>query len=430
LNELVRADIDLFLTNSKFNPDIILDLSTDIIIESLKKFSETGKFLIETELLSVVLNDIGNDKTKRFHLSEYFDKCFGRMVGKYNWERNGTIRKQPYGDHQFYFIIEFDYSADIVEAVKKLPRRKYNMEQRYWGVPSKYESEVLTFAKENRFYIDFEGSNYKNNIHLAEFKREEMPNGIKFCAGQKSNIPDKLFSRDFWWCSREPCFENEENLHTTEEWLDYTLLDFINILGLCVIEKGKYGTFDIGLYNQFISQINRFNQLLDKIYCKECHHILYPVETGNFAAYAVVRFNCENKNCGEYKNEIYLNHCLNGKCNALIDSRDSKKCPNGLYICQVCGSCCSHSMFKRRLENLQTTGGLIHDDLRLKVSKNEGHLERAEYYCHSCGKMMTEVSNDNFKCFECNVTYQTEKFRFDRIHKLMRRKDYPTSHHN
>jgi ribosomal protein L37AE/L43A len=68
---------------------------------------------------------------------------------------------------------------------------------------------------------------------------------------------------------------------------------------------------------------------------------------------------------------------------------------------------------------------LIHDDLVIKVQNNEGHLERAEYYCHKCGKMMTEISEDLFKCNSCKVSYDTEDYKFTREFKHLRRKDYP-----
>lgn len=451
LDKIARADVDLFLTNEKFNPEIILDLSTSIVIESIKKFKKHGKFLVESELLSIVLSEIGLNKTKRFQLSDYFDKCEGRMIGEYNWKRNGEIKKVFFAENQFYFAISFQTGEtrwvnnrrggyetfipnsnfeELKEAVKKLPGRKWNPDKQHWGVPAKYEAEVIQFAKENRFFLDFDGSNYTNNIHLIEYKRVDRPNGIIFCEGQQAQTEHKINKKAFWWCANQACFENVENIHSTEEWEDFTLLDFLNILGYSTIEKSKYGTFDIGLYNQYISHINRFHQLLEKIYCKECNQILYPVESSNYAAYTVVRFCCENEDCTEYQNNVYLNHCLNGKCNAIIDSRDSEKCPNGLYICQNCGSCCSHAMFTRRLNNLENTGGLIHDDLRIKVENKEGHLERAEYYCHSCGNMMTETSVDTFKCFSCNVVYETDKYRFEREYKTLRRKDYPTGNKN
>ena len=427
LDELVRADIDLFLTNEKFNPDIVLDLSTSVIIEAIKKYKEEGKFLVETDLLTIVLKEIGLDKTKRFQLSDYFDECEGRMIGKYNWKTNGSIKKESFGNNQFYFKIDFEYNSNLVDAVKRIPGRKYNHQERHWGVPSRYLNDVRKFAEDYRFFLDFEGSNYANNPHLAEYFRSEKPNNINFCEGAKVQDIHRTYKKEFWWCSNQECFKNVQNLHSIEEWEKFTLLDFLNILGLSVIEKGNYGTFENGKYNQFISHINRFNQLLEKIYCKECNHILYPVESSNYAAYSVTRFCCENESCGEYKNTVYLNHCLNGKCNSIIDSRDSKKCPNDLYICQVCGSCCSHSMFIRRLNNLEKTGGFIHPDLSLKIENRAGHLERAEYYCHSCGEMMNETTTDTFVCYDCNVIYETEQYRFSREHKSLRRKDYPTT---
>ena len=130
------------------------------------------------------------------------------------------------------------------------------------------------------------------------------------------------------------------------------------------IEKGKY--------YQFISTINQFNRLLERMYCDSCNHILYPIEDSHFAYHRVVRFHCANQDCSEYHNEIYLHHCLNGRCNGIIDSRWSKKCPNGLYICsnETCGCCCSHDMLSRRLQNLRTTGGISIRILLLLLKKN------------------------------------------------------------
>ena len=98
---------------------------------------------------------------------------------------------------------------------------------------------------------------------------------------------------------------------------------------------------------------------------------------------------------------------------------------NGLHICQSCGSCCSHAMFKRKIENLETTCGIIHPDLRSKVENSEGHLECAEYYCHSCGEMMTDAGDEKFECLNCNVIYETKQYKIERNLQFKRRKDYP-----
>lgn len=199
------------------------------------------------------------------------------------------------------------------------------------------------------------------------------------------------------------------------------MLDFCEILGLNTDETNRVGDhIPKGHYYQFIALINRFNRLLDKLYCKDCNHILFPVDTSHFAAHTVVRFHCVNQECSN-NDEIYLNHCLNGQCNCIIDSRISKRCDNGLFICDNCGSCCSHNMLQRRLSNLQQTGGYIHDNFVKCVNEKLGHLERAEYFCYKCKSEMTEISNDIFQCLNCNVKYDTTKYKFKRPHIHLRK---------
>ncbi len=435
LNELTRFDLDLYRTNLNFNPEIPVDVSTDVVIKALFSYKQNQRFFVESELFTVILNDLQLDNTRRFRLSEYFERCLGRQTAEFNWSRNGKISKVQYGDNKFYFAISFEYAPDLVEAVKSLPGRKWNNETKVWGVPSQYEKEVLEFAKVHRFFLAFEGSNYTNNIHLAEFKRtikEKMtyrhidvpniPNGISFCEGRLANRPHEIFKKDFWWCGGQLCFSKCETIHPKEEWEKYTLLDFCEILGFNTDETNKMGDhIPKGNYYQFIALINRFNRLLEKLYCRDCNHILYPSDfgTGNFAAHTIVRFQCRNESCSN-NDEIYLNHCLNGQCNSIIDSRVSKKCDNGLFICDNCGSCCSHNMLQRRLSKLELTGGYIHDNLRKCVNEKLGHLERAEYFCYKCKSEMTEVSNDVFQCPTCDVKYDTTKYQIKRPHIHLR----------
>lgn len=433
LEQLTRFDLDLYKMNLKYNPDISIDISTDVVIKALSSYQKYNRFFVESELLTVILNDIKLDKTKRFRLANYFEKCLGRLTAEYNWNRNGEISKVKYGDNKFYYAIAFEYDANIVEAVKSLPGRKWNNETKVWGVPSQYETEVLNFAKKYRFFLDFEGSNYANNIHLAEFKRTikqgysevpNVPNGISFCEGRLANKIHENFKKAFWWCGGQPCFSKCETIHNTDEWEKYTLLDFCEILGLNTDETNKIGDFiPKGHYYQFIALINRFNRLLDKLYCQDCNHILYPSDfgTSHFAAHTIVRFQCRNEACSN-NDEIYLNHCLNGQCNCIIDSRVSKRCDNGLFICDNCGSCCSHNMLERRLSNLKLGGGYIHDNLVKCVNEKLGHLERGEYFCYKCKSEMTEISNDIFQCSNCNVKYDTTKYKFKRPHLHLRRK--------
>ncbi|OZI05349.1 hypothetical protein BWI93_25920 [Siphonobacter sp. BAB-5385] len=443
LNELTRFDLDLYKTNLKFNPDIPIDISTYVVIKALFSYQQHNRFFVESELLTVVLNDLKLDKTRRFRLLNYFENCLGRQTANFNWSREGEIKKVNYGNNQFYFAISFPmgdkhwvhnrwgdrevYSPNPnFENLKKLVKRisgvKWNPNEKHWGVPSQYETEVLSFAKAQRFFLDFEGSKYANNIHLVDFKREDIPNGILFCEGRLANKPHELFKKEFWWCGGQPCFSKCETIHITDEWEKYTLLDFCEILNLNTDETNKMGDYiPKGHYYQFIALINRFNRLLDKLYCQDCNHILYPSDfgTSHFAAHTMVRFQCRNEACSN-NDEIYLNHCLNGQCNCIIDSRVSKKCDNGLFICDNCGSCCSHKMLERRLSNLKLNGGYIHNSLVKCVNEKLGHLEKAEYFCYKCKSKMTETSNDIFQCLNCNVKYDTTKYKFKRPHIHLR----------
>ena len=446
LNELNRFDLDLYQCNLDVNPEISVDVSTDVIIQALSSYKKKKHFLVESELLNIVLEDLKLDKTRRFKIGRYFEKCLGRLSAEFNLKRNGTIAKVPFGENQFYYAItisvedvEHTYNShfeELKEAVKLLPKRKWNKEEKHWGIPSRYGDDVLKFAKKYRFYLDFEGGIYENNTHLAEFKRTikqkltyrnieypNIPNGLQFCEGRLANKPDNLFKKEFWWCMREPCFGKCETLHSAQEWEKYTLLDFCEILGLDTDERNNRGEFiPKGNYYQFISLVNRFNRLLEKLYCKDCDQILYPLETSNFASYTIVRFKCANEDCFN-KDIVYLNHCLNGKCNNIIDSRDTRKCENGLFICNSCGSCCSHDMLNRRLNNLILTGGFIHENLKIAVDKKLGHLERGEYFCYKCGKKMIEKILDVFSCPNCGIEYNTIRYNFKRPYRHLLRKN-------
>ena len=433
LNELIRIDFDIFQLAERAHPDLLLDISVDIVIEAIKSFEENGKFLFDSDLLKIVLEDINLNKKYKFQIEELFEKCAGRFEARFNWNRYGEIRKKYFGNNQFYFAIQLnqgrsDYNRkipeeifnDLINKVKLIPGRKWNSEEEHWGVLSQYEEQVMQFARENRFYLGLEGSNYANNPHLAEFEKNDIPSGIMFCEGRLATNNHKWFNRPFWWCCNQPCFDNCETIHGSDNWEDYTLLDFMIIMGFNLDDGNRVGDIiERGKYYQFISIINRFNRLLERLYCERCENILYPIEESNYAHYRVTHFHCENQECSEYHREIYLHHCLNGKCKSIIDSRRSKKCPNGLYICSDvnCGCCCSHDMMSRRLENLQSTSSSTYKRLKANANNKAGHLERAMHFCYECGNLMEEFPNDIFLCNNCNIQYDVSKNNFKRSHR-------------
>lgn len=468
LDEIVRADLDLHLTNESLNDDFVLDISTHIIIECLKSYVTSKSFVFESDL---ILKDLQKNSKRKFKINKYFDLCEGRLTADWNWRTEGKISQVFYQNDSFYYAIEFEPGKEVEarnyygsytyfeknpnfehlkEQVKKLPRRKWNSEKNHWGVPSQYKNEVYAFAKENRFFIELQNKkHYDNNIHLVEFTRKirdgrsiteerNIPNGITFCEGRKANKEHSKFKKEFWWCANQECFQNcvsdhlNNNINDTEKdiWEQYTLLDFLKILNINVDEYSGIDVIKDGHYYMFLGHINAFNRLLERLYCEECENLLYPVNTSHFALYRDVRFHCIDENCSMHHKEIYLNHCLYGECKTIIDSRVSKRCEHGFFICSNCGTCCSEEFFKRRLSSLKKVGGYIHPELIRNVENRNGHLEKKEYYCYKCSDMMTEISKDKYKCNTCNVTYDLEKFKWlDRkwTETHRRRKDYPTS---
>lgn len=437
LNKLLRIDLDLYRTNQKFNPEIPLDISTEIILNALLNYTEKNKFLVEGELLSIVLKSIDRNKKKKFKLGNYFEDCKGISNAYYDWQTNGEITKTKSKSVKGSIIEYFSISLDqntldedkfkfIEEELKKIPGSKLNTLTYHWGVPLKFENELLEFARKNKILLNFEGSKNENNTHLVRFFRDKRPNGITYCEGRLANKRDYTFNKEFWWCGgKSRCFQNCQTLHRAEKWESYTLLDFCEILGLITDTTNIMGdVISKGNYYQFIGLINRFNQLLDRLYCTQCDEILHPIDTSYFAAYNVVRFCCENEKCGQYKTEIYLNHCLNSQCNSIIDSRVSQKCNNGLFICPNCGSCCSQTFFVNRLNSLDTVDNFdnekkiwVYNDTKRKQEYKLGHLDKGEYFCYKCGDPMEETAYDIFNCKKCNTKYDTTKYHFKRENK-------------
>mgnify|MGYP000494628481 FL=1 len=250
LEELIDIDFGIFELKEEENPVILIDITTEVIIRIIKSFAETGKFFLAIkEMKNVLERDLLNKKEK-FQLTGYFEKCKGRCKAKLTANRNGEVKKL--NDN---WKISFEYDKDLVAEVKKLPNRKYNPEERYWYVPTKNEEAIIKFAKENSFFIDMQGSNYKNNPHLINFIRESSL-GI-YCEGKLSEVRDCSLNEIFWWCRNEICYKNSETFHEAEDWENYTLLDFLNILNFDIndgiqldgyTEKKSYYTF-IGSIN-------------------------------------------------------------------------------------------------------------------------------------------------------------------------------------
>lgn len=441
LKKIVLTMIDLkelrntLETTSSSIYEYDVDYSTFLILDLIIHFDEKNEFYVASELLNNVLKYWKLNNTKVTSIENYFDKCngYGRELVLPN---NGKkIIKSFFvgknGMKKYYYKIYFDYDAKLVQLIKQFYGRKYNEEGKFWGVPARCEQEVIKFGKQNNFYINIdtnECAEHNKQFLYVEKREREKPAGYIFCCGHESQKCSNSGNK-FWWCNGGACYDNNITIH--ENWEEYTLFDLVNIMGFNLAEHSKDGNFiyKIGLYTRFVEILNKFDIFLKHIYCHDCGNILYPSETSNYHGSLATTYVCKNEDCPSNEKEIYLNNCLNGQCNNIIDSRESKKCPNGWYICKECGSCCSTIAMDNRIKKLNKVGGKISDHLRKFIFEKKGHLEKAEYCCYNCGQFMIEVSNNLYKCNDCGIEYDLSKY--SKIHNKhiyvnLRNKNYPS----
>jgi len=253
------------------------------------------------------------------------------------------------------------------------------------------EKDYISKDKEGKAILDEKG---KEKVIYKETKKEHLkPRFSTFCDGRKSinkftNQPNlcKESGKEFWWCENQKCYEICRTEHTPAEWKDYSLADVLRILKI---------PYDEIQYEILLNVINRVNRFLKHLTCKKCNLILKPTGKSNYAFYGVTWFKCDNENCEEHRNEIYLSHCLNGKCNDIIDSRDSVKCKPeghsqdcGWFVCKNCYACCSSEKLNARKENLKTNGYDYNCHL-------DGHSDKQKICCFTCGIEMNEKLKDN-----------------------------------
>jgi hypothetical protein len=307
-----------------------LDFSTSIILKIVKEVNEYKSFdekNITSKIFEIVVNQINNPEDI-LEIEGFFDTCGGRC--------------------------------------------KVN------------KKEIIDKDGEKTIELKYERSSF------------DYPKMHSYCDGRKSlkkgsSVPNlhEITNKEFWWCGNKPCHEPSRSLHSSEDWENYSLMDFLHIL------KIEYSEIDLELYLNVINKLNRFFSHMN---CRSCKHILRPKGKSNYAFSGVNYFCCTNTDCEESKNDksIYISHCLNGRCSDIIDSRDSVKCSPagfkseecGWYICQNCHSCCSNIALKRRIDNLKTNS-------RNYTCHHEGHKDQGIIFCNECGDTMINGGDSN-----------------------------------
>lgn len=214
-------------------------------------------------------------------------------------------------------------------------------------------------------------------IKLFDGKRESYA----ICKEKDCLFKMGYTKEDIYWCfsskCTEPCaFQNNKPKDKNDLTINHILGDVHSITYLS-------------------TWFNRLLRLLPNCYCNSCERILVPIATPNKNkspnAYGVLYYKCINEDCVENNSSIYLNHCSNKKCTALIDSRVNKQqCDNNFKICDHCYGCCNQKIFD------------------IKGWDKQGHLEQNKIFCPDCSNFMMLSKFDDYKfyCTNCKKSKQ------------------------
>ena len=352
---LISAELFNKFENLASNPSINLDARIALyVVITLKSES---KFINDKTIFDLVSQRLNENVYELIKIDELIDKCGGRVWKAFSYNAD---------ENEEWLISINGHEFLVNEDLISINGKSYSINK---------ENKSICI---NGVYYNFKWVKRKNVFHTENYG---VPDGLTFCDAVKSQLDESLKS-NFYWCCNSKCYSPCQKDYNPFQWEKYTLRDFIKILGI---------TFDNDLYYRFVSVVNRVNRLLEKLKCNSCKKLMRDATTSEFAFYRVNTFHCTDSNCNEFHKTVYLTHCLNWRCLNIIDTRVSKACSNGWYICDKCDNCCSQEKIDMRYQNLLTNAAFNpnnsrHQKLKFQVDNKLGHLERNEVYNYKTGE--------------------------------------------
>lgn len=250
-----------------------------------------------------------------------------------------------------------------------------------------YDLSKLRTAQTDTLYR----ANAKKNECFVVSEKTYQERRRIYCTPVLSERQTLLTKRKFAICRDDMCFKT--CIKKNPKWTEYKLIHLLEIIGYKILEETEAGCIPNQVYNQFGIQINKAVGFYKRLVCRECGHLLFPVKSNPNSPQGLEynRIMCLSPSCSEHRKPVYLSFCHTCK-KGLIDSRDSKTCPNGLHICPECSSCCSNAFFDAQVEKRRRSGLPVPASWARNVG--HGHLERGMIFCHKCGSQKVDVHAD------------------------------------
>ena len=267
------------------------------------------------------------------------------------------------------------------------------------GFECDYDPAILSKAQTDTLYNPHK-SDVACFIERIQYYRRDNE---RYCAPRLADLPNILTGKRCAICQSDMCFVT--SLKKNPAWRDYKLPHVLEILGYSVLAETEAGIIPNEVYNQFVNQVNKAIRFCRLIVCKECGHVLFPAKP-NSRSHSL--FKCLLPCCEEYNKEVYLNWCHECKT-TVIDSRETKKCPNGLYICPNCGSCCSDDFFQMQATKYRLQGIRVPSMISNSIGK--GHNNRHIFFCSKCGTKKEFISvkgRYEYLCPDCDRQQKDE----------------------
>lgn len=409
LKTFISSDSSLRKTDSQYYVDI-QDVSVDTLrkyVNSLpQKYKMIGEdeflvpsskeetydlFLINTlsEILRMrIVPQKGALVGLRFDVFGYWKEIYTTLSDDEKCDSKGEALKKALSVFKEKESNEV-YRRTVVSLKKELKINEYNGE--YFEL--KYDRQQLVRLI-SRYYFketlkdddDDTRRDFLTSAHTGYFKH--------YCAPTLSETNNPAIDLPFFWCRGKECFHNNlanQTLAEQNDWHHYSLYHMVEIIGFPKLHMTPGGYEPDNVVRVFIAVTNRVMQKIKRLKCRGCGHLMFADKSGKFNSHNY--YSCINPIYPEARIPVYLNYCY--KCKkGLIDSRDTKRCPNGWYICPTCLACCDDEQYERQAQKYRISNRPVPEQIARMLG--HGHNDKGEYFCPDCGGPIEFVMDEHY----------------------------------
>lgn len=281
------------------------------------------------------------------------------------------------------------YRRTVASLKKELKVNEYNGE--YFEL--KYDRQQLVRLI-SRYYFK-ETLKDDDDDTRREFLTLSYTDNFKpYCAPKLSETSNPAIDLPFFWCRGKECFHNNlanQTLAEQNDWHHYSLYHMVEIIGFKKLHMSPGGYEPDNVVREFIAVANKAMQKFKRLKCRGCGHLMFTDKSSGFNRHNY--YSCINPICPDVRKPVYLSYCY--KCKkGLIDSRDTKRCPNGWYICPTCLACCDDEQYERQAQRYRIINLPVPE--RIAKMLGHGHNDKGEYFCPDCGGPLEIVMDEHY----------------------------------